>query len=50
MPWDHIDMGVRKAHLWREREKAYAAELSPDCSVKCSGCGANKLTGGVCND
>ena len=50
LPWDHIDMGVRKAHLWREREKAYAAELSPDCSVKCSGCGANKLTGGVCND
>jgi len=50
LPWDHIDMGVRKAHLWREREKAYAAELSPDCSVKCSGCGANKLTGGVCNE
>ena len=50
LPWDHMDMGVRKAHLWREREKAYAAELSPDCSVKCSGCGANKLTGGVCNE
>ncbi len=50
LPWDHIDMGVRKAHLWRERERAYAAELSPDCSVKCSGCGANKLTGGVCNE
>ncbi|MBR2879500.1 MAG: TIGR03960 family B12-binding radical SAM protein, partial [Oscillospiraceae bacterium] len=50
LPWDHIDMGVRKAHFWREREKAYAAELSPDCSVKCSGCGANKLTGGVCNE
>ncbi len=50
LPWDHIDMGVRKAHLWRERDKAYAAELSPDCSVKCSGCGANKLTGGVCNE
>ncbi len=50
LPWDHINMGVRKAHLWREREKAYAAELSPDCSVKCSGCGANILTGGVCNE
>ena len=50
LPWDHINMGVRKAHLWREREKAYVAELSPDCSVKCSGCGANKLTGGVCNE
>ncbi len=49
-PWDVIDMGVRKAHLWREREKCYEGVLSPDCSVKCSGCGANKLTGGVCND
>lgn len=48
-PWDVIDMGVRKAHMWRERERCYATQLSPDCSVKCSGCGANKLTGGVCN-
>ncbi|MBQ8264260.1 MAG: TIGR03960 family B12-binding radical SAM protein [Oscillospiraceae bacterium] len=50
LPWDHMDMGVTKRHLRRERDKAYAAELSPDCSVKCSGCGANKLTGGVCNE
>lgn len=50
LPWDLIDMGVRKAHLWREREKCYESVLSPDCSVKCSGCGAAKLTGGVCNE
>lgn len=50
LPWDVIDMGVRKAHLWREREKCYESVLSPDCSAACSGCGAAKLTGGVCNE
>ena len=48
-PWDRVDMGVTKAHLWREWEKSQAAELSPDCRAGCAGCGANKLTGGVCD-
>ena len=49
-PWDRVDMGVTKRHLWREWEKALAAELSPDCRAGCVGCGARKLTGGVCPD
>ena len=49
LPWDRIDMGVTKAHLWREWEKCLAAELSPDCRAGCVGCGASKLTGGVCD-
>ncbi len=40
LPWDHIDVGVRKAHLVRERERAYCSELSPDCRRQCSACGA----------
>ncbi|MBQ6272698.1 MAG: TIGR03960 family B12-binding radical SAM protein [Oscillospiraceae bacterium] len=43
MPWDHIDVGVRKAHLWSEREKCYRSELSPDCRHQCAACGAAKL-------
>ena len=50
LPWDHIDVGVRKAHLLRERERAYRAELSPDCRKQCSACGAAKLlTEGRCD-
>ena len=45
LPWDIIDVGVTKAYLRREREKAYAAETTPSCAEKCSGCGANKLGG-----
>ena len=43
LPWDMIDVGVRKAHLIRERERAFASELSPDCRHQCAACGAAKL-------
>jgi len=43
LPWDHIDVGVRKEHLRRERDLAYASELSPDCREGCAGCGAAAL-------
>ena len=43
LPWDHIDVGVRKAHLWSEREKCYRSELSPDCRHQCAACGAARL-------
>lgn len=43
LPWDVIDVGVRKEHLWHEREMAYKSELSPDCRKQCTGCGALKL-------
>ena len=49
LPWDVIDIGVRKEHLWCEREHCYRSELSSDCREKCLGCGANKLIGGACN-
>ncbi len=50
LPWDHIDVGVRKAHLLHEREMAYASALSPDCRHQCAACGAAKLLkGGRCD-
>jgi radical SAM family uncharacterized protein len=47
LPWDMISVGVRKQHLIREREKAYLAELSPDCRHACSACGAASLLKGT---
>ena len=49
LPWDHICMGVTKAHLLRERERAYEGVLSPDCRHGCVGCGAKSLNGGACD-
>lgn len=49
-PWDHISPGVTKKHLWHENEQAYKSEISPDCRVKCTGCGAScLLKGGKCD-
>ncbi len=50
LPWDMIDVGVRKAHLVHEREMCYASALSPDCRHLCSACGALRLMkGGKCD-
>ena len=49
-PWCRIDPMVTPAFLWRERERAYEAVITPDCRVQCTGCGANKLyPGGKCD-
>ena len=43
LPWDAFDVGVSKRFLLRERKRAYASEVTPDCRHGCSGCGANSL-------
>lgn len=43
LPWDTIDVGVNKRFLLKERERAYAQLVTPDCRSNCSGCGANCL-------
>ncbi len=43
LPWDTIDVGVRKRFLLQERHKAYAGQVTPDCRQGCAGCGANGL-------
>ena len=47
-PWDFIDIGVSKEFLKREWKNAYDEKVTPNCRMKCSGCGAMKFGGGVC--
>lgn len=39
LPWDHIDSGVSKDFLLRERALAYNELNTPECRVQCSACG-----------
>ena len=48
LPWDFIDIGVTKAFLKKEWEKAIGETVTPNCREKCAGCGAAKYGGGVC--
>ncbi len=47
-PWDFIDIGVTKAFLYQEWQRAQKGEVTPNCRMECSGCGAMKYKGGVC--
>ena len=47
-PWDFIDTGVSKEFLKREWQNAMLEKVTPNCRMKCSGCGVNKFGGGVC--
>lgn len=41
LPWDHIDVGVRKDFLIREYENAIKGVVTEDCRGNCVGCGIN---------
>lgn len=48
-PWDHIDVGVSKAFLYREYQNGLQGIVTPNCREKCSGCGIRKISDtGVC--
>lgn len=49
-PWDFIDIGVSRKFLYREWEKAMRGEVTPNCRMQCSGCGAAAFGGGVCHE
>lgn len=49
MPWNMISSGVTEGYLWRERQRAFDAQTTPDCRTQCNGCGANRLVGGKCD-
>ena len=50
LPWSVTSTGVTTAFLLREWERALEAEITPDCRVQCTGCGADKLyPGGKCD-
>lgn len=48
LPWDHIDIGVSRAFLEQEMEKARGAELTRNCANGCTGCGAVSYGAGIC--
>lgn len=47
-PWDFIDAGVSKDFLLREWKTALGETVTPNCRMRCSGCGAKRYGGGVC--
>ena len=47
-PWDHFNYGVTKSFLIKENERAYNATTTPNCRIKCAGCGATCYGEGVC--
>lgn len=50
LPWDHIDMGISKKFLLKECNKAYEGETTPNCRLKCAGCGAGAFNTGLCSE
>ncbi len=47
-PWDFIDVGVTKEFMLREWKRALGKTVTPNCRMRCSGCGAKQYGGGVC--
>ncbi len=47
-PWDFINTGVTKEFLKREWNNAMNEQVSPNCKMKCQGCGATMFKGGIC--
>ena len=47
-PWDFIDVGVTKEFMLREWKTALGETVTPNCRMRCSGCGAKQFGGGVC--
>ena len=45
LPWAFIDAGVTQSYLWRERERAMQAIVTPDCRKGCQGCGLKRFEG-----
>lgn len=47
MPWSHLDYFISRNFLIRENIKAHNAETTPNCAIKCAGCGMKKEYGGT---
>ena len=48
LPWDFIDTGIRREFLVHEWEQAKAKVVTPNCKMRCSGCGCKSFGGGIC--
>jgi hypothetical protein len=47
-PWDFLDCGVSKDFLKREWERSLKGEVTPNCMLRCNGCGAVNMNGMYC--
>ena len=47
-PWDFLDCGVTREFLLKEWHRAQQESVTPNCRVKCQGCGAARFKTGVC--
>ena len=50
LPWEHLDIGVKKEFFVNENEKAKAASTTPHCRLECSNCGIGQFKTGVCTE
>lgn len=50
LPWDFIDIGVKKDFLWREYNRSLDEKLTANCADACANCGAKVFEGGICYD
>lgn len=50
LPWDHIDLGIRKDFLINEYRLAQKGTTTENCRGKCSHCGVARFKGGICTD
>ena len=41
LPWDHINIGVRKSYLVNEFKNSLSGKTRRDCSEQCAACGIN---------
>lgn len=48
LPWEHLDYLVTKEFFIRENKTAHKSATTPNCRLRCSGCGVNKATGRDC--
>lgn len=48
LPWDHLDYLVTKEFFIRENKTAHKSVTTPNCRLRCSGCGVNKAVGREC--
>jgi radical SAM family uncharacterized protein/radical SAM-linked protein len=39
LPWDNINIGIRKEFLLKELDNAFSGRMTADCRKVCSGCG-----------
>lgn len=49
LPWDFLDVHVKKDFLVREWNNAIAGKVTANCKQGCSGCGSFDLGTGVCH-